>query len=322
MKNTIKKYLTGTASESEQKDLLMWLDNKKNRIDFRKEKMAWKKEFPKSIMHTETQKGLMRFQAHMMKEEFTSLLKLLKWNKIYKYAAVVMLFLMLGTLALLMKDTSSEVLYTNVIADNGQVSKIVLPDQSEVWLNSGSKLTYSNLFANKDRVLKLEGQAYFDVSHNAEIPLVVKSQGVNVKVLGTKFEVEAYPETNRVSVVLEEGSVEMALVALQEKIKLEPGEQAIYDTKLQKVSKIKAEKYSGWRKGILNIYDCPLSEVVHKLERRFNYKFRVCEELRDTKITLSIENENMEDVIHILENITPVEVLHRNDSIYFELKKE
>ncbi|MGQ1786113.1 MULTISPECIES: FecR family protein [unclassified Saccharicrinis] len=321
MKEIIQKYFEGRASNSEQKQLLDWMKNEDNQITFKNEKVSWKKELPKSMMGKETEKGLIRFQSHIMKDEFNHLMRLKKLRSLYKYAAVVMLLIIVGGGSFVVKDMLAGPLYTRVVADNGQVSRIVLPDNSEVWLNSGSVLTYNNKFAQSNRDLKLEGQAYFDISNNAGMPLNVRSQDVDVQVLGTKFEVEAYPSSNVTSVILEEGSVEMSFVNKSaKKLLLKPGHQVVYERDKAKVVRktVKVDKYTSWRKGILNIYDCPLSEAALKLERRFNYKFKVTDELKDYKITISIEDEEFDDVINILRHITAVNINHRNDTIYFE----
>jgi transmembrane sensor len=321
MKEIIKKYLEGKASGSEQQQLLDWMGYKDNLTAFIKEKASWREKRPNSIIGKDTEKGLVRFQAHIMNKEFANLIKLKKVRRFYRYAAAIMLLILVGGGSFVVRNMLTEPLYTSVVADNGQISRIVLPDNSEVWLNSGSKLTYSDKYAKSDRNLKLEGQAYFNVSHNASIPLIVQSRDVNVKVLGTKFEVDAYHTSRKTSVILEEGSVEMSLNKYTDnKLILEPGQQVIFDAETNKYSRknVKVQKYTSWRKGILNLYNCPLSDAIPKLERRYNHKFSVKEELEDYKITLSIEDEELDDVITILRHITGVNINDRNDTIYFE----
>ncbi|TLX75970.1 DUF4974 domain-containing protein [Labilibacter sediminis] len=324
MKETIKKYLEGIADEVEQRHLLDWIEDQDNFLEFKKEKMNWKKERRTSIIGKETEKGLVRFQSHIMKDEFDNVVRLKKVRIIYRYAAAVMLIMLLAGGGFVVKNMFEEPLYTSVVADNGQVSKIVLPDNSEVWLNSGSTLTYSDKFAKSNRDLKLVGQAYFDISHNESLPLIVQSKNVNVKVLGTKFEMEAYAASDKTSVILEEGSVEMILAKNPtKKLLLKPGQQAVFNAETGKLIRkaVKTEKYTSWRKGILNLYNCPLSDAATKLGRRYNYKFKVNDKLKDYKITLSIDNEELDDVLNILEHIAAMEISHRNDTIYFESRR-
>ncbi len=321
MKDIIKKYFEGIVDEDEQKQLLNWIEDKDNFTEFKKEKVKWKKERLTSIANQDTEAGLVRFQTHIMNDEFANVVRLKKVRFIYRYATAVMLILLLSLGGIYIKTIMVEPLYTSVVADNGQISKIVLPDHSVVWLNSGSSLTYNDKFAKSNRDLKLEGQAYFDISHNEDLPLIVKSKDVNVKVLGTKFEVEAYRDADKTSVLLEEGSVEMSLARnLANKIMLKPGQRAEFNVESGKIVRenVKTEKYTAWRKGILNLYNCPLSEAALKLERRYNYKFIVIERLKDYKITLSIENEDFDDVLKIIENIAAIEIKQHNDTIYFE----
>ena len=320
MKDIIKKYFEGTANEKEQKQLLNWLEDKDNFKEFKIEKKDWKKERLTSIISQDTEADLVCFQSHIMNDEFANVVRLKKVRFIYRYAAAIMLVMLIALGGVLLKNLMVEPMYTSVVADNGQVSKIVLPDHSEVWLNSGSTLTYNDKFAKSNRDLQLEGQAYFNISHNKALPLIVKSKDVNVRVLGTKFEVEAYEVSEKTSVLLEEGSIEMLLENNSKKMKLKPGQRAVFNAETGKIIReaVKTGKYTSWRKGILNLYNCPLSEAVLKLERRFNYKFIVNERLKGSRITMSIENEKFDDVLNILENIAAVEIKHRHDTIYIE----
>ncbi len=325
MRETIRKYFEGIANEDEQKQLLNWLESKENFIEFKKEKFIWKKECLTSIVSQDIEAGLVRLQSHIMSDEFANVVRLKKIRDIYRYAVAIMLILLLTVGGIFIRNRMVEPLYTSVIADNGHVSKIILPDQSEVWLNSGSSLTYNDKFAKSNRDLKLEGQAYFDIKHDDRLPLVVQSKDINVKVLGTKFEVEAFEAVDKTSILLEKGSVEMSLVKdPSKKVILKPGQRAVFEANSGKIVRdaVNTDKYTSWRKGILNIYNCPLSEAVLKLERRYNYKFIVDERFKEYKISLSIEDEDLDDVLTIMENIAAVKIKQYNDTIYFESRKK
>ena len=92
--------------------------------------------------------------------------------------------------------------YTSVIADNGQISKVILPDNSVVWLNSGTTLTYDNNYSFNNRNLYLNGQVSLVVKKNEILPLIVAGGNLRVKVLGTRFDVNAYPDDNMIKVIL------------------------------------------------------------------------------------------------------------------------
>jgi ferric-dicitrate binding protein FerR (iron transport regulator) len=101
---------------------------------------------------------------------------------------------------------------SSVITKYGNKSKISLPDGSEVWLNAGSRIDYNSVDFNKNlREVNLSGEAYFDIAHNAAKPFIVSSGNMRIKVLGTMFNVKAYPEEQKIETSLIKGSVEITL---------------------------------------------------------------------------------------------------------------
>jgi ferric-dicitrate binding protein FerR (iron transport regulator) len=94
-----------------------------------------------------------------------------------------------------------------MVAERGQKSSLTLPDGSKVWLNSASKLTYTSDYNSKDRNIILDGEAFFDVARNENLPFIVHANGMAVQALGTKFNVKAYSDETEVTAILVEGSV-------------------------------------------------------------------------------------------------------------------
>lgn len=110
----------------------------------------------------------------------------------------------------------------------GSKTKLILPDSTQVWLNGGSKLTYSNNYGENFREVKLTGEAYFDVVHNAEKPFIIHTDKMDIKVLGTAFNVKCYPGEKSMETSLIRGSIEVTLKNRQsEKIMLKPNEKLV-----------------------------------------------------------------------------------------------
>ncbi|TDO05352.1 FecR family protein [Sunxiuqinia elliptica] len=229
----------------------------------------------------------------------------LKTNLLLKYAAVLLLFLCTVPLAFYLKnqltDHEAELRYTSVVAKYKQISEVILPDSSVVWLNSGSTLTYNNDYSLNNRDLVIEGEAYFDIRKNKKIPLTVSFNDFKVKVLGTKFNVSAYPDNEEITVALETGAVEL----LHEKntsfrYKLKPGEIAAYDTKTKevKVKETTVGDYTAWKDGLLVFRDTPLDEVIKILERKFNADFIVEDSsIYDPAFNATFQDENLVEVL-------------------------
>lgn len=231
------------------------------------------------------------------------------FNQIFKYAAIFIVVLAIPLFFYLNSQTEQavpmrEVKYTSVVADNGQTSKIILPDSSVVWLNSGTKLTYNNGYSFDNRDLVLEGQAFFSVTRNEMLPLTVACSEIKVKVLGTKFDVNAYPGSNEINVVLESGQVELLNSNVESfSLKMAPGEKVRYSEETKKflIEKVETEDFTNWKEGYLVFTDSPMSEVIERLERKFNVDI----EVKNNTVYKSVFNARFKDekLTEILEYI-------------------
>ncbi len=321
MKEIINRYLENSTSDSERKVLLDWLRNEDNLHEFSKIKSEWLNELPKKSINSNTEEGIVKLQSFMLKDISTKNRKVIRLQNWYKYSVIILLILMVGTSIYLGKRVNNNSLSTTVFADKGYVSSIILPDSSKVWLNSGSSITYANDFGMTTRQLSIKGQAYFEVTKNKRIPFVVKSENVNVKVLGTRFTIDAYDNAATASVILEEGAVEMSLEKFPgKKYFLKAGERVTYDVNNQKLEKaiVKAERYSTWRNGMLNFYNSPLKDVFVKLDNRYNYSFYLDKSLEDIEVTFTINQESLAKVLELLKTITPINIESKGDSVFIK----
>ncbi|WP_329903863.1 FecR family protein [Porphyromonas pogonae] len=186
----------------------------------------------------------------------------------------------------------------------GSKTHITLPDGTKVWINSGSTLIYDNLFGKKNRKVYLNGEAYFDVHKNPELPFNVHTEALSVRVLGTKFDMKAYTTDPKAYITLLEGEVNVRGSKTQsEGVNIKPNEQAIFSITddIIKIRKIKGIDYTSWitleTERINNSQDSlllpkvssinipsrsiqtnlffdeePLSQIIRDLERAFNVK--------------------------------------------------
>lgn len=231
-------------------------------------------------------------------------------NNVLKYAAVFAVGVFTALSAVLVHDglktpDSPPVVYATVIGDKDQVSRILLPDSSSVWVNSRSKITYNNNFGITNRDIALEGQAYFQAAKNKRLPLVVKTNGFEVKVLGTRFDVCAYPEDRNVNVVLESGKVEIGQVGSDSKhYQLAPGEMATCNRRNNEVtiSKVETRLFTSWKDGLMIFQDDPMQVVISQLERRFNVQVVVKDpEVYNSVFTATINHEPLDKILKAME---------------------
>ena len=327
MEDIIIRYLEGRASVTERMQLLKWLRKKENRIVFNRSKVVWKKSQDVNILPKGSEQSWLFIQDQMLQKSFKRWQYSDKVNLLVRIAAIFFFVLSLGgaTYFISNQQEREKNQYTQVEAENGQISKVKLPDGSMVWLNSGSKISYNNRFADSNREVKLDGEAYFQVQKDKDLSFVVNSGKIQVKVHGTRFNVSAYPESENIDIVLESGKVQLLSSEVASfQYFLSPGEKASFiksNNKLN-ISKVNTIKYTSWKDGILNIYDQPLVELVKRLEKRYNQEFEFDEELKDFPFTFTIKNEPLEEIIQIMEKIAPIKTKQEKNVIVFELDQK
>ena len=172
------------------------------------------------------------------------------------------------------KKTQEEVL-NQIIVPFGRRHSITLSDGTVVQLNSGSKLIYPAYFRGKTRKVYLKGEGYFDVAKNKNIPFVVNTDYIDIRVTGTVFNVSAYEDEQTASAVLVEGSVEVSQknrLFNNQKYTLQPGQGCFYSVKTAQsnVNNVDTINYIGWKDGWLQFKNQPLINIVRKIEKYYN----------------------------------------------------
>jgi len=325
MKAIIKKYLAGKSTDGDHRQLLEWIREDDHLKDFQEVKSEWESKAFYETMPEGSQKSWNAVQNQLLVATQRKLQKSTRYLQFFKYAAVLVFAVFIAAAGAKLAGIgfgADQLQYSVVKADAGQIANVVLPDQTEVWLNSGSYIRYSNAFALKNREIELFGEAYFSVTKNPEMPLVVTGSDIEVKVLGTKFNVSAHPEDQYFSVTLEEGKVELISGHFNEA--LEPNQLAVFNknTKELDIKQVNVEHYTSWKDGIINIYNLPLEELVLKLSKRYNQKFVVEEEAKQIRYTYTIKNEPLSDILRLMETITPIEVVQTGEVINFKHRKQ
>ena len=167
--------------------------------------------------------------------------------------------------------TEIPVVFAEVSSMPGTITRLVLPDQSVVWLNAGSRLVYPSVFDEKERKVQLFGEGYFEVEADPEHPFCVStSEGLRVIAYGTKFNVNAYDDEPFIEAVLEKGKIDV--IRNDERIRLEPNKQAVLNKEsgVFRVSTVNLDEKMDWRKGRMVFRNTPLEKVLKRLEKRYN----------------------------------------------------
>lgn len=178
---------------------------------------------------------------------------------------------------------------------------LVMEDQSKVWINSKSTIRYPSRFSPNKREVTLNGQAFFNIAKEKKRAFVVHAGELDIKVLGTTFDVKSYPEENETVITLLAGKVEVSLAGDNQHTLL-PNQQLIFDktTKMVTLRSIDANHYDTWRDGEIIFTNLPLVMIAKGLERKFNKTFIIENKLKNRLITLKLKNGGLTEALEIL----------------------
>lgn len=220
-----------------------------------------------------------------------------------KYAAAVVLGIgvSLSTLYLTNQENLSTVGNYKLVTSKGEKSYLQLPDGTRVWLNSCTTLEYAENYGHSNRSIYLDGEAYFEVAKNKDLPFVVKANGIDVKAIGTAFNVSAYMEDSQLTTTLFNGKVAVQPTLTKQEVLLEPNQVAVYDKSRNKIEVVPYDKklFAQWRGGFLSFKMMYLQDITKLLERNYNVVFRY-ENQGIKKLRFSGSFRNNEDLSEIL----------------------
>ena len=194
-----------------------------------------------------------------------------------------------------------------LIIPKGGEYQVVLADGTKVWLNSASRLIYPQSFMGKERRVVLSGEAFFDVAHDAERPFIVETSRMNVKVLGTRFNVNDYDDNEEVSTTLVNGSVEIVSGG-QEVFRLVPGEQAYGKENELEKREVNVRLYTSWIDGKFLFNNTELEEIAKQISRWYDVEiFFSSENVKKVRFTGAIVKfKPLDDLVRMIESTSQV----------------
>lgn len=231
----------------------------------------------------------------------------------YLLGALTMYFIQPGTQPRQGVAISPEIY---VKAPLGSKTEVELSDGTKVWLNSGSEVRYPAAFDQNQRDIYLAGEAYFAVEKNEEAPFFVHTNDIDIRVLGTRFNVKAYPEESLVETTLEEGLININKKGSGQILQLKPKEQASFVKNPEKLpgnkerfivsENVNTELYTSWRNEKLIFKSEKFADLTVKLERWYNVHISLeNKKLAEERVTGSFENESIEQALEALRISVP-----------------
>ena len=307
--NLISGYFSGDISESEKEELKNHLNS--NPDDYR---LLWEKSGQNiALKPIDVEDALVKTKSRL------SFRKTNLFLFAQRAAAVFLLAVLLASTFIYLYIPASVTLSEHpatlqeVTTIYGMRSKFQLPDGTTVNLNSGSKLIFPVEFSGKNRKVELVGEAFFDVTPNTEKPFVVKTSDINVKVLGTAFNIQAYAGSGEVTTTLVHGKVllEREFSGVTHQLaELKPSDRAIFHL-AEKVIDVSTEedldKFIAWKDGKLVFFNDPIEKVAQKLGYWYNVSVKIGnDQLKRFRFTATFTDEPIEQVLDLLSKSSPI----------------
>lgn len=315
MNTIIANYLNRTATPDEKQKLLSWLkEDDSHRKYFNECRESWLASGAVLLSENEKKKAFRLFEERVSRYESEH--KSFNFSIILKIAASVAILLICTTGGFYIgknRYTTAPALQTIVMqqALMGADSKgaFTLPDGTIAWLNAGSKLTYPSEFASDSRNVLLEGEGYFEVKRNEKAPFYVETENMNIRVLGTTFDVQTYSQKDVAETILLSGKVEVQLKGHSDKIMLKPNQKISFNKTdgSSKVASVNASEYAIWIKDKLILNNETLATILRKMERWYGVDISCGKDVpMQLRLSMTIRRETKEEIFRLLEIIAPV----------------
>jgi len=280
-----------------------------------------KKEFSQKLITEieKTEKKAVRIYSRLWQKVAASLIFLISVSYLWYFLSIN-------------NQGASDIAYNEVYVPTGEKSQVILSDGTHIWINSGSRLKYPVEFNNETRNVYLEGEAYFEVTKQNGSVFKVYTKNTEIEVLGTSFNVNAYPDDDETRTTVIEGLVSMSVLEEDiEPIVIKPNQVAILkDAKLTVMSrgsenskeirvidKINTSPVTSWKDHLLVFDDETFEDIAVKMERWFNVEILIEDEyLKQQRYTGKfIHNETVYQVLEIIKTTTPLEYIFKENEI-------
>jgi transmembrane sensor len=362
----ITRILSGESSPQDNLDLISWLNQSQENIDefYGKERVlnAINVIFAQEKFNEKAAYGqfIENIDGLRPKQSNNSGAKRLFFRTM-QWAAIGLLLIGFGSLLFYFINDQSSQMGANeyeLIVPVGSRGNLILTDGTSVWLNAGSRLSYSKNFGKNDRSVYLEGEGYFEVERESKYPFTVIASEVEVTALGTSFNIKSYPDEDVIQTTLVSGSINVNRIGqrnTEKGLTLEPNQQLTYyrETRQLSISAVNDEKdihkkgeqeetrriadvnlprailskvtnpeiFTSWKDNRLILDDEPFESLAIKLERRFGTTIIIKDEdIRKRRFKGSFDEITMEQALTALQFVSPFHYSIENDTIYISSK--
>lgn len=297
----LPRYCEGMSTEKERQRVEDWIqESDEHRRMVKQMEMLYLAVDTVNVMSkVNTEKALVKVKGKRNGKR-----KVAWWEWAQRVAALLFLPLLAALLTEHYGDGKAETVQMLEARTNpGMTTSIMLPDSTVVFLNSESSLRYPSTFeGSKQRRVELKGEAYFEVTKDAEKHFIVTTAHQSqIEVLGTSFNVEAYEEMTDVSTTLIEGKINFSFQSGNKKqqVLLKPGEKVVYDSTdgIAHLYETSGETETSWKDGKIIFNNTPLKDALHILAKRYNVAFTLSNSQLDGAFTGTFTDQRLERIL-------------------------
>ncbi|MBS6224372.1 FecR family protein [Parabacteroides johnsonii] len=302
----LAKYLIGSLSPEEMEEVLRWRDlSAENEVVFSEVlrlRLSWN-----AAKYADGERIDMALEKVNVRINRARRYRIAR--SLLKYAAIILLFVSFSAVG--WNYFKPETYVTIALGDSESVKKVTLDDGSVVWLRGNSVLKIPQSFSAVNRTVSLQGEAFFDVAKNAQYPLYVSTNYVNIKVLGTAFNVKTDEKHQNVETVLARGKVALLDKQWNPILDMSPGEKVTYDNNKNEYATevVDVNVCTAWRLNQFVFENVTLREIVNQLSVKFNVNINLeSTKLAQRKFRCVInEDESLPDILKLLKYLAPIQ---------------
>lgn len=333
----LQKFFRNECSEEEVKEVISWFnDPEKRELALTSIELNWYRFEDQEI---DKQKAIadikQKINARLSSQQPSRIRTIRNMPVFWKVAAVVALLIGASYLWRQQIHTQPQTISSNALSESyivkanpkGRKLKMLLSDGSTVYLNSESKISFRENFGDTTRQVYLEGEAYFQVAKNVEVPFVVYTRNLTITALGTSFNVKTYSEDTQAYVALETGKALVKRITLIDSMAssviLNPGQTVSYDKLKERLSPVREFDYNeqlAWKEGVLYFNEDSFSEVTKKLERWYGVEIVILnqDKAHDWYYSGTFKDVSLENVLTGISYTKSFEYEINNGTIYIK----
>ncbi|MDD4514517.1 FecR family protein [Massilibacteroides sp.] len=315
------RYFSGQTSETENDAISSWMEESvENQKQIEDMYFIWQTSKSLHIMATvDSGKALSslktRINKKKEKKQFNIFLR-----RTSKIIAAVLVPVLLFSNYLYYKENDMDIQFIEIKTNPGVITSVILPDSTKVWINASSYLKYPSHFNNKKREVYLDGEGYFEVKKDKKTPFLVKvHDNYTVNVLGTKFNVRAYSDDNKIETTLVNGAVNLNIEKTNKRIiqyDLKPNQKAIFEDERLYLQWVDPIYEMGWKEGKMYFKNHPIEEVIKRLSRHYNVTFNIKNtKVFESLITAKFESEQLLQVLEYIKLASGIQYIVHESNI-------